>query len=310
MLTPPDGFGDRAVAAAVRAGWGLRVDDVAYAAVGFGSHHWHAEAGGVRWFVTVDEVDNASRLRAALQTAKTLRDAGLAFVVAPEPTTTGDVLRVVDGRFAVAVYPRVEGTPGEWGPYPSAAARAAVLARLVAVHARPVPGAPVDDFTIPHAEALDDAGGSWGDGPYGEAAAALFASRREEVDRVLARYARLARAVGLRTDRFVVTHGEPHPGNTITTGDGVVLVDWDTAMVAAPERDLWLLAEDDPSVLADYAAATGVDPDPGALELHRLRWWLADVAVDASALRRPHHPSADTEARWASLQRALTAPPT
>ncbi|MPZ79263.1 MAG: phosphotransferase [Actinophytocola sp.] len=41
-------------------------------------------------------------------------------------------------------------------------------------------------------------------------------------------------------------HGEPHRGNTITTPNGVVLIDWDTTLIAAPERDLWALVGEDP----------------------------------------------------------------
>ncbi|WP_432843998.1 phosphotransferase family protein [Dactylosporangium sp. CA-092794] len=37
---------------------------------------------------------------------------------------------------------------------------------------------------------------------------------------------------------LVLTHGEPHPGNTMRTGGGWLLIDWDTALLAAPERDL------------------------------------------------------------------------
>jgi aminoglycoside phosphotransferase (APT) family kinase protein len=42
-----------------------------------------------------------------------------------------------------------------------------------------------------------------------------------------------------RGERGALTHGEPHPGNVIGTDDGWLLVDWDTAAIAQPERDLW-----------------------------------------------------------------------
>ncbi len=35
---------------------------------------------------------------------------------------------------------------------------------------------------------------------------------------------------------MVLTHGEPHPGNTLMTNGGWVVVDWDTTLIA--ERDL------------------------------------------------------------------------
>ena len=45
--------------------------------------------------------------------------------------------------------------------------------------------------------------------------------------------------------RLVITHGEPHPGNLIRTGNGLAMVDWDTVALAPRERDLWMLADDE-----------------------------------------------------------------
>ena len=42
--------------------------------------------------------------------------------------------------------------------------------------------------------------------------------------------------------RFVVTHGEPHRGNTLVTDTGVVLVDRDICLLAPPERNVGLVA--------------------------------------------------------------------
>jgi len=52
---------DSAVANALRIGWGMVVDSVEYAVVGFGSHHWRASATSQRWFVTVDDLDARQR---------------------------------------------------------------------------------------------------------------------------------------------------------------------------------------------------------------------------------------------------------
>jgi Predicted choline kinase involved in LPS biosynthesis len=94
---------------------------------------------------------------------------------------------------------------------------------------------------------------------------------------------------------WVVTHGEPHPGNLIRTAAGLRLVDWDTVRLGPPERDLWLVT-DDPELLGAYTRATGRPIDPGALELHRLRWRLADIAEVVDTLRRPHGDGADAAA--------------
>ncbi len=62
------------------------------------------------------------------------------------------------------------------------------------------------------------------------------------------------------------------------TAAGWMLIDWDTALVAPPERDLWSLDPGDGSILSAYADATGVRPRASMIELYRIRWDLADIA--------------------------------
>jgi len=85
------------------------------------------------------------------------------------------------------------------------------------------------------------------------------------------------------------------------TDGGWLLIDWDTALVAPPERDLWSLDPGDGTILAAYASATGVRPQPFLLDLYRLRWDLADIAVDVSRFRRPHPGSMDDDESWELL---------
>jgi spectinomycin phosphotransferase/16S rRNA (guanine(1405)-N(7))-methyltransferase len=121
---------------------------------------------------------------------------------------------------------------------------------------------------------------------------------------VLARYDALAARADRR--RAVLTHGEPHPGNTMRTAAGWRLIDWDTVLVAPPERDLWLLgAEAAPA----YEAATGVAVLPEMLQLYRMRWDLADLAVGVDRFAAPHAGSADDDETWAILERIVTALP-
>ena len=72
------------------------------------------------------------------------------------------------------------------------------------------------------------------------------------------------------------------------TPGGWVLIDWDTALAAPPERDLWSLDPGDGSILDAYAGLTGVTPQSAMLDLYRLRWDIADIAADVSRFRRPH----------------------
>ena len=120
-----------------------------YLTIGFGSHHWRAVDTDDRpWFVTVDDVvakrrardEDATtvfeRLRAALTTANDLRDSGADFVVAPLPGRTGTVVQRISARFALALYPFLDGVTAN-GEYGSAVDRHAVLEMVTTIHAVP-----------------------------------------------------------------------------------------------------------------------------------------------------------------------------
>jgi hypothetical protein len=321
VLSPPADVGDDALASALARGWGLAVRSLTYRPLGFGSHHWEAVDGdGGRWWVTVDDLvakrvarrqtlDAAfDRLHASLAAPVALRAHGHAFAVAPVPATDGRCLARLDERYAVALYPFVSGRRFSWGEFSSPEHRRATLDMVVAVHAAPAAvrdGVGRDDFAVPHLDdlssTLDSSGPAPADGPYARAAADLVRTHERPIRAVLARYDELVARARERTDRVVLTHGEPHPGNTMRTADGWVLIDWDTALAAPPERDLWLVDPGDGSVLSAYAEATGVAPLPSAMELYRLRWILADIAVEAGRFRRPHDGGADDVAAWEIL---------
>jgi hypothetical protein len=321
MLTPPDDLPAAALVPALGRWWGMAVASMEYRAVGWGSHHWEvADEAGARWFVTADELENKrlseseplaagfERLRASLAAARDLRDCGHTFVVAPVPARDGEPLARVGGRFGVAVYPFVDGQSFEWGEFSSPAHRLGVLGLLVAIHtalAAASRRALADDFAVPHRDELEaacDPVGDGGDcGPYARPASLLVRQNAAPIRRLLARYDELVMQARSQPARAVLTHGEPHPGNTMLTADGWLLIDWDTVLVAPPERDLWSLDPGDGTILDAYASATGIIPLPSLLELYRLRWEVADIAVDVSRFRRPHAGSIDDGKSWELL---------
>ena len=319
MFTQPSDLPDSRVSEVLQSAWSLTVDSIEYAPVGFGSHHWLVWVAGRRWFVTVDsiatgwedgtgELGTSRRLRAALSTARLLRDLGLAFVVAPVATTEGDLLVPVDDRYIAALYPYVDGQTYGWGPFADRASRVAVLERLVTLHTVSTQArhhAPVDVLEIRCRHrlqaALADTSHQWHGGPFAEPTRRLLARHEESITERLAGYDRLVDGVADRSERFVVTHGEPHRGNTITTTDGVMLIDWDTARLAAPERDLWWLAREDATIVDDYQHRTRTAVDTGALKLYRLKWDLTDLASFTAQLHDPHEDNEDTHTAWDSL---------
>lgn len=291
MLHPPDGLDDAAVRAALVERWGIAPREIAYAPVGFGSHHWLTEDH----FVSVDVASESPTLGAALRTATALRDdAGLAFVIAPIPTPAGSLLEPVPGDWVLHVYPRlsiIDAT--DFGPHTDPE----VVELVEALHAATPAAAPhvgTEDFSIWEREdleeALDDLDQPWGTGPFGEPARALLATHADDVRRLLAAHDQMVAAVP--REGWVVTHGEPHRGNVFRTTEGWAIVDWDTVLLAPPERDLW-----DLPARGDAARTT----------LYRLRWDLSEIAVYTSVFHDEHAGDPNDVQSWAGLRLAVDA---
>jgi spectinomycin phosphotransferase/16S rRNA (guanine(1405)-N(7))-methyltransferase len=139
-------------------------------------------------------------------------------------------------------------------------------------------------------------------GPYTARTRTFVDVHTDALRRQFARYDDMVRVCRARDAAIVITHGEPHPGNTMRTANGWRLVDWDTALLAPPERDLWHLDDGDGKVGAAYRKATGTAPDAATIALYRLRWDLADIASYVARFRSPHGATADDEKSWRGLR--------
>jgi Phosphotransferase enzyme family len=324
VYTRPDDLSDEELRAALLDAWGLRATAVEYQAVGFGAHHWLATvADGRQFFVTVDDLDtrlrgaddstNAAfgRLARSLETSLSLRrDAGLDFVVAPVLAAGGRVLVRLTTRYSVALHPFLgDAQPGHAGPFESAADRIAVVDLVARVHGAQAAAPPADDFVVPRRSellaAMSQTAGPWATGPYGTRARDLLAAQAAPLGALLAAYDELAAKVAARPDRMVITHGEPTASNVLKTPAGFVVVDWESVLLAPPERDLWDLAGSDASIPAAYEAVTGTAIDQDALTLYRLWYDLFEIAGYVSLFRAPHGDTADAAESWRNLQHFL-----
>jgi aminoglycoside phosphotransferase (APT) family kinase protein len=322
VLTPPDELSEADLAVTLARHWRMTVNSMTYIPVGWGSHHWEVtDAAGTRWFISADDLRKKqesltesldvafARLRAALCVATDLRDLGNAFVVAPVATVDGKPVARASDEFGVAVYQLVEGQSFDWEEFASPEHKQAMLDMVVAVHMAPPAArrrACSDQFVIPHRDELEAvltgaAAGLADAGPYSRPTIELITRNAVPILRELGRYDELAIRARAEVPRAVLTHGEPHPKNSMLADDGWRLIDWDTALVAPPERDLWSLDPGDGSVLAAYAEATGVRPLAPLIELYRIRWNLADVAVDVSRFQARHPGSPEDDKSWGFL---------
>lgn len=322
VFNRPSDLSDDAVAGALRDGWGIDVEAIEYAAVGFGSHHWRVASTPRRWFVTVDDLDARllgdadsrsaarDRLTAALSTALALRSAGYEFVVSPMPDSSGHVAQSIEDRFTIAVYPHIEGTTGSFGPFDSTGDRLAVVDLLARLHSADIAvPARTTDHTIPCRDRLHDAMANlsepWSTGPFAQPAHELLRQHHRSLRRALAAHDALVRAVETAGRPLVISHGEPHRGNVIVTAGGPVLIDWDTTLPAPPERDLWSLIDEDHTVRSHYERTAGRALNDNALRLYSLWWDLCEVALFTHDLRRPHEDTDDTRTALQGLQHHL-----
>ena len=324
MFTRPGDLPESAIAQTLESLWGFGVASLEYRPVGFGSHHWQVTGtAGQRLFATVDDLvaklrtatdatDAAfGRLAAAFATALALRDrAGLPFVIAPVPTASGQVVARLSDRYSLTVHPYINGpAAGPDGEFATDQDRRSVLDMLIQIHAASAGDPLADDFTVPNLDALlamiDQAARQWSTGPYARPAQELLRAHADDLRALIGAYLDLASQVAARPERMVITHGEPHAANVIATTSGLVLVDWDTTLLAPPERDLWHLADQDPSLPRSYTAATGTQIDDQAMTLYRLWWDLAEMAGYLTLFRSPHEDTADTRESWNNLKEYL-----
>lgn len=323
MQSRPDDLHDAVVAVAVSDGWGLHATTAAYRPVGYGSHHWTLEdAAGHLWFASVNVLDEHNpgasfdHLVAALNAAAGARDSGLSFVVAPIRTPDGEVLRPLREKYALGLYPHVAGESGNFNDTLSSEDVAELTRLLCSLHdvspdaaSRTCVG--VETFAFPGRASIEAALAAlattvcW-PGPYGERLRLLLARHEDDVQDALREHDRLVATVGPQANAMVLTHGEPHPGNLIRTAAGMVLVDWDTALLAPPERDIWLLdARIGGRAAAEYTAQSGRALSRDLLARYDLAWSLADLAVFVDLLRKTPDTTADTAWSWDALRGTL-----
>lgn len=277
-----------------------------HAAVGFGDHHWTVlDTAGRRWFATVadltDKPHAPAGLGVAMEVATELAER-LPFVVAPVRTSDDDVLVALTGRWALTVFPFVDGEPGTV----DGVADPATLDLLAALHDTPAPtGIPTTPAQPGGRVHLDAAlvcrRRPWSGGPYAEPARALLREHAGAVEAALDAFDADQPAA-----EPVVTHGEPHPGNLLRTATGLRLVDWDTVGLAPPERDLWHVLSRLPTTeRAALLERYGRPVDQRAVAWYARRWDIDDIGLSLAWFRAPHTRDPDTETAWHGLRGAL-----
>ena len=328
MKTPPMDLEAGTIAAALLAHWNLDAVALTYAPLGFGSHHWIATTtAGAQWFITVDDLrseylgGNEERsfavLGTAFRAAAALRDvAKLAFVVAPIADRSGRWLLRLDARYSMAVFPFVDVEPTEFSVFPHKSDMDDAMRRVGEIHnaTAQLSTEPLrkETFLVPRRpellQALSASDRPWNAGPYSEPARRLLRDHSAALHQRLSQLDRLAADVIADRSGWVVSHGEPHAGNIIRTRSGnMVVVDWSAVAYAPPERDLWMLLDEENPDWSAYKTVTNVASlSDRALTAYRLSWNLSDIAVFISRCRSHHDRTEEMAMIWGELQAYVT----
>lgn len=328
MQTPPRSLDTDTISAALSAHWHMDAAALTYAPLGFGSHHWIAKTvDGETWFITIHDLrseylgENEERsfevLGTSFQTAAALRDAAnLPFVIGPIANASRGWIHRLDERYSMAVFPSLDVEPTEFGRFQHESDRNDAMRLIGAIHSATsqlsVDRLRQETFVVPKRakllQMLSELDVSWNAGPYAEPARRLLRDHATSLRQRLGRFDRLAADVMADRSGWVVSHGEPHTGNIIRTRSGtMVIVDWDTVAYAPPERDLWMLLDDENPDWSAYRETTTVASlSDSALAACREHWILADIAIFASWCRDPHDRTEEMEIAWAELQAFVT----
>jgi hypothetical protein len=310
MKVAPPGFALDRLRVVLSELWGIRARELEYLPVGFGAHHWRATDGSKRaYFLALHDLGpdtevGFSRLTRALRTADWLRTSGeLEFVVAALRNQAGAVLHRYSEAEALAVYPWLECRARTLLDAPDVGR---LLARLHTSTAAVQTGlATAEDFAIPHRAVLErtlnDLDQPWDAGPYGPLCRDRLRESRDRTHNLLAAYDHLAdEALATRSD-WVITHGEPYGPNLVEVDDGrTMLVDWDSALLAPRERDLWEVPSNG-LALRTYGKMTGASPRATRLRLYRAWYHLAETAIYVHQFRSPHTGDLNDAEAWTNF---------
>jgi hypothetical protein len=314
MKEAPPGFPEDRLAEVLQESWQISASTLEYLPVGFGAHHWRATTGDNRvYFLALHDLETGSqeqfhRLQQPLETAAWLqRTIPLEFVVGPLADATGNVVRRFSDTSALAVYPLLNCRPVTT---PDREELGSLLKRLHASTTRlPTGLLGTDDFRIPwraHLEsALVDLDSRWDSGPYGEAARDRLRLHGSSIRALLAFYDRAATEALASRQEWVITHGEPYGPNLVETDTGgLLLVDWDSALLAPRERDLWEMPRPG-AAFSSYRTEVGASLSEDRLQLYRAWYHLAETAIYTRDFRTPHRGDLNDATRWASYLRFL-----
>lgn len=296
MSAPPD-LDPAALVAVVRSAFGLDVESVTFLPAGT-AHAFRAQGPGGRSFLKVMPDSPygkrvTARALAEVPLLRALRSSGvLPHVPVPLPMQDGGWVAALGG-FRVFAYEWIDAvnTGDSWNrALPELAALLGRLHGASAMLRREVPELPMppEDFQLPFEADLVASLDTLRELPE-TARPALTALRdlllphADTVQHVLELARARSRFASSGSPALVVCHTDAHGGNVMRDPTGSLwVIDWETARLAPPEHDLWMLGARLPELLPAYLRGLGhsFTPDAELLAFYVLRRPLEDIAED------------------------------
>ena len=296
MIRDDPNLDPAALAAALATNYDLDIDSTTFLPIGFdiAAAVFRVDAaGGATYFL---KTRTGPVHEPGLRLARALSDAGITSVVAPIPTSTGDLWCRLGDR-AATLYPYVVG--GSAMDVGMSAAQWTAFGRtLRAVHDHPlaerlVAELPVEAFDLASASLVREMSGRITEIRFDSTAAAdlarLWSRHLARIDGTLARAEELGHGLRARPFELVPCHADIHAANIMVPAVGgpggpIHLVDWDGPMLAPRERDLLFVVGStiartvEPHEEGHFFAGYGPVPiDPAAITYYRYERFLEDL---------------------------------
>ncbi|WP_221089001.1 phosphotransferase [Deinococcus aquaedulcis] len=305
-----------ALRALVGSAFGLAVEELTFLPEGT-SHAYRAQGPEGRFFLKVQPdspygARATARARREAPLLQALREEGLTHVPRPLPTRAGGWSAALGG-FQVFAYDWIDAVNLGQDWTAALPELAPLLGRVHGCAARigaqglalPVPP---EDFALPFDALLTGALHTLAHLPADARPAlvrlaGLLGPHLPLIQALLTQAREAARQARQDPPPFVPCHTDAHGGNVMRARDSALwLIDWETARLAPPEHDLWMLGRHLPALLPAYAGGRGQPYEPRShlLRFYVLRRSLEDLAEDLRWLLH-ERPTPQTEAHSLDL---------
>ena len=243
------GLSDENILACLTTGYGIEAQELEFLPLGYDYHAGVYRARGADGSLYFVKVKLGQINAPGLITPRQLKDQGLEQVVAPLRDLAGGLWQRL-GEYAVIVYPFVEGVSGmdvelseaQWVEYGEIVGRihtSRLSDELLGLLKR-------ETFQPKHSRLVEELTELIWSHDFSDPAqaemAAFWKARRRQIEEIVARTEELGGKLQGRGLRNVLCHADIHTANLLVTpAGGLVVVDWDEAILAPPERDFMFI---------------------------------------------------------------------